>query len=375
MAKRDYYEVLGVNKTSTKEEIKKAYRKLAIQYHPDRNPGNKEAENKFKEATEAYEVLSDDQKKQAYDQFGFSGVDGMGGVHNYSNVYRDFADIFGGSGFEDIFSSFFGGGSGRSSHRGYAQNTGEDLRYNLRIPFKTAVYGSKVEISYQHKVACSHCNGTGAQPGSSKKSCPSCGGSGQIRRSSGFFSMQQTCPACGGEGFILDKPCDSCLGSGIESKSQKIKVTIPPGIEEGRRIPIRGQGNAGKNGGPAGDLYIYIEITPDEIFERSENDLYLAIPISITQAALGAEIYVSTLDGKKLRLKIPAGTQHGKFFKIRGEGVPFSDSFDRKGDLYVKVLIEVPTHLSKTEKEWLKNLSATLDTTDSPNPIKLSTLR
>ncbi len=374
-SKRDYYEVLGIQKNASKDEIKKAYRKLAIQFHPDKNPGNKQAEDSFKEATEAYEVLSDETKKQTYDQFGHAGLDGMGGGQGYSNAYRDFSDIFGGGGFEDIFGSFFGGGSrSRSSRSNYGPARGSDLRYNLRIPFKESIYGTKVEISFAHDIACSTCKGSGASEGSQKQTCQACGGQGQVRRSSGFFQIQQTCPSCHGEGFKIDKPCTGCHGSGIENKTQKIKVTIPPGIEPGRRIPITGQGNKGRNGGAAGDLYIYIDVQAHETFERSDDDLYVAIPISMVQAALGADIFVETLDSKKLKLKVPSGTQHGKFSKIRGEGVPHPHNPERKGDLYVKVLIEIPTHLSRTEKDLLKQLSQSMKVNDSPKPIKLSNL-
>jgi len=324
MAKRDYYEVLGVQKNASKDDIKKAYRKLAIQYHPDKNPGNKEAEEKFKEATEAYEILADDQKKAAYDQFGFAGVDGMGQSHNWSN-FRGFEDIFGGSDFSNIFDSIFsglGGGfrRGGGGHGGVRQ--GANLRYDIEIPFKDAVFGTKVEIQFSHNESCPTCKGSGAASGSGRKTCPACQGSGQIRHSQGFFSLASTCHNCGGEGSIIEKPCMDCGGSGTQKKRQKLSVTIPQGVENGRRLVIPRQGDAGPNGGPAGDLYVIIRIKPHEYFERQDLDLYCAIPISITQATLGAEIQVNTLDGKTIKVKVPAGTQNGKMLRIRDEGVP-----------------------------------------------------
>jgi molecular chaperone DnaJ len=290
MAKRDYYEVLGVNKNASKDDIKKAYRKLAIQFHPDKNPGNKEAEEKFKEATEAYEILGDEQKKSAYDQFGFAGVDGMAGQGDFSQTFRGFEDIFGD--FSGIFDTFFGGGRRSQGHGGARQ--GANLRYDIEIPFKDAVFGTKVEIQYTRNDACPACKGVG---GSGKKVCPTCQGSGQVRHSQGFFSVASPCHSCHGEGYIIEQPCKECGGAGTQRKRQKIMVTIPAGVENGKRVVIPHQGDAG-GGGPAGDLYVFIRVKPHEFFERQDLDLYCAVPISITQAALGAEIHVNTLDGK-----------------------------------------------------------------------------
>ncbi|ADK82295.1 molecular chaperone DnaJ [Sediminispirochaeta smaragdinae] len=377
MAKRDYYEVLGVPKGASKDEIKKAYRKLAIKYHPDKNPGDKNAEDSFKEATEAYEVLGDEKKRQAYDQFGFAGVEGMnggGGGHDYSTVFHDFEDIFGD--FGDIFSSFFGGGGSRSQGgRKRRSNRGPDLRYNLEVSFKDAVYGTKVEIAYTRNVSCSTCGGSGTASGSGKKVCPTCGGSGQVRRSSGFFSIASPCPTCGGEGYIIENPCTACHGSGLLRKQQKIKVTIPPGIESGKRINIPGQGDNAAGGGPAGDLYVFITVKPHDYFERDGNDLYCAIPISFTQAALGSEIQVSTLEDKKLKLKIPAGTQNGKILRIKNEGVPYLHNNAKKGDLYIKIMIEVPKKLSLRSKQLLKELADIEGENGTPQPVSLSSLR
>jgi molecular chaperone DnaJ len=377
LAKRDYYEVLGVPKGASKEDIKKAYRKLAIQFHPDKNAGNKEAEGKFKEATEAYEVLSDDKKRQIYDQYGFSGIEGMGaGAHDYSSVFRDFEDIFGGfsggGGFSSIFDSFFGGGS--SKRRGDHSTRGADLQYNLDISFKDAVFGTKVEISYNRNHTCDACSGTGGKQGTGKKTCSTCGGTGQVRRSSGFFSIASPCSTCRGEGFIIENPCAKCRGTGVEKQTQKIKVTIPAGIESGKRVSLQGQGNAGNNGGPAGDLYVFIRVKPHEYFERHGEDIYCLISISFTQAALGASIFVNTLDDKKVKLKIPPGTQNNKMFRLREEGVPHLHNPSRRGDLYVKINVVVPEKLSSKQKKLLEELSENSEEIENPKPVKLSSI-
>jgi len=364
VAKRDYYEVLGVQKGAPKDDIKKAYRRLAVQFHPDKNPGNKEAEEKFKEATEAYEVLSDEQKKSAYDQFGFAGVDGMGGAgHDYSSAFRDFEDIFGD--FSGIFDSFFGGTGGRRQSRS-GPPSGANLRYDLEISFKDAVFGTKVEIQYAHNESCGACRGSGAVGGSGRKVCPTCAGSGQIRRSQGFFSIASPCPTCNGEGFVIENPCKECNGSGLEKKRRKIAVTIPTGMEDGKRVVIPGQGDAGPNGGPAGDLYVFIHVKSHDYFERDGLDLYCAVPISMTQAALGADLYVTTLDDKKIKVKIPAGMQNGKMLRIRDEGIP---SGPHRGDLYIKVVIRIPAKLSRRGKELLEELAKVEGEIDSPGPI------
>ena len=375
MAKRDYYETLGVAKDAPLDEIKKAYRKLAVKFHPDRNPGDKPSEERFKEATEAYEVLRDDKKRRAYDQFGFAGVEGMGaGAHDYSTVFHDFEDIFGD--FSGIFESFFGGGTGRSRRRSESSVVrGSDLRYNLEIPFKDAVFGTKVEISYQRNVPCSSCGGSGAESGSGRKVCPTCGGSGQVRRSSGFFSIASPCSTCGGEGFIIEHPCRTCNGSGLVARMQKIKVSIPPGIESGKRISIPEQGDSGPNGGPTGDLYVYITVRPHKHFERQGNDLYCVIPISVTQAALGAEITVSSLDEKKIKVKVPPSTQNGTTLRVRSEGIPYLHNTNRRGDLYIKILVQIPSKLSARARDLLKELSTIQGEVESPDPVPLSELR
>jgi molecular chaperone DnaJ len=371
LAKRDYYEVLGVQKNASKDDIKKAYRKLAIQYHPDKNPGNKEAEEKFKEATEAYEILADDQKKAAYDQFGFAGVDSMGGGHDWSN-FRGFEDILGGdfgSIFDSIFGSF-GGGFRRGGGQGGVRQ-GANLRYDIEIPFKDAVFGTKVEIQFSHNESCTACKGSGAASGSGRKTCPTCQGSGQIRHSQGFFSLASTCHSCGGGGTIIEKPGMECGGSGTQKKRQKLSVTIPQGVENGKRLVIPRQGDAGSNGGPAGDLYVIIRIKPHEYFERQDLDLYCAVPISISQASLGAEIQVSTLDNKTIKVKVPAGTQNGKMLRIRDEGVP---SGGHRGNLYIKFMVRIPEKLSRRGRELLEELSRTEGENDNPGPIPLAQL-
>ncbi|MDR2535944.1 MAG: molecular chaperone DnaJ [Treponema sp.] len=373
MAKRDYYEVLGIRKDASKDDIKKAYRKLAIKYHPDKNPGNKEAEERFKEATEAYEILSDDQKKAAYDQFGFAGVEGMGGgQQDYSSAFRDFGDLFGD--FSGIFDTLFGGGSGgryTSSGKSSGARRGANLRYDIEIPFKDAVFGSKVEIQYSRSEACPVCKGSGAAGGTSKKVCSTCGGAGQVRHSQGFFSVASTCPTCGGEGYNIEHPCKECGGAGTQKKRQKIIVTIPSGVENGRKVIIPQQGDTGLGGGPAGDLYVFIRIQAHEYFERQDADLFCAVPISISQAALGAEIHVATLDGKTAKVKIPPGSQNGKLIPIRDEGVP---SGGRRGILYIKLIVQVPTKLSKRGKELLEELSRIEGEEHSPKPIPLNDL-
>jgi molecular chaperone DnaJ len=375
LAKRDYYEVLSVARGASREEIKKAYRRLAVQYHPDRNPEDKEAEERFKEATEAYEVLADDRKRQAYDQFGFAGVNGAGG-HDFSSVFRDFEDIFGGFDFSGLFDSFFGGGGrARRSARG-ASRRGADLRYDLTVGFLEAAFGKKEEISFTRNESCEACRGTGADKGGGKSVCPRCRGSGQVRRSSGFFSIATTCEQCGGSGEVIEHPCGVCGGRGLVQRARKLKITIPPGIESGKRISIPGQGDGGTDGGPAGDLYVYVSVQPHEFFERNGNDVYCAVPISVSQAALGADLLVQTLEeSRKTRLRIPPGSQHGKVFRLKGEGIPYLRSPQQRGDLYVKVLVQVPTRLSAKAKALLAELGELNGEESSPRPVRLSDLQ
>ncbi|HKL60004.1 MAG TPA: molecular chaperone DnaJ [Sphaerochaeta sp.] len=378
MAKRDYYEVLGVAKTAQLDEIKKAYRKLAIANHPDRNPGDAAAEERFKEATEAYDVLADEKKRQMYDQFGFAGLDGSnGGGHDYSNVYRDFSDIFGsgfgggGGGFEDIFSSFFGGGGGRAQGGRSAQrgpDAGASLRYDVEIDFKDAVFGTKVEVAYSHQVACDTCSGSGSQGGTGTKVCPTCNGSGQVRRNSGFFAVASTCPTCNGNGRVIENPCTECHGSGLKRKQQKVKVTIPAGVDNGSRVVLRGMGDAGANGGPSGDLYVYVNVKPHKFFVRQDYDLFCQVPISITQASLGTDLQVATIDGQPIKVTIPSGIQSGKMLRVRGRGVTKLNSTDR-GDMYLKLLVQVPKRMNSKVKKIMQELSDALGENSAPTPV------
>ena len=378
MAKRDYYEVLGLQKGASEDEIKKAYRKLAVKYHPDRNPDDKEAAEKFREATEAYEILSDDQKRPIYDQYGFAGVDGMnqGGGAQYSHAFHDFSDLFGGAGggFSDIFDSIFGGGFGGGSSRGRSgPAAGSSLRYDLHILFKDAVYGTTADIHFKHNEACEACKGTGGAAGSSRKTCPTCNGMGQVRQGNGFFTIQQACPKCGGKGTTIDKPCSSCRGTGLQEKSKQMSLKIPAGVDNGKRIVIRGMGDAGENGGPAGDLVVVLHVESHPFFERDGSDLYCAVPITMAQAALGCEVAITSLDGKKVTIKVPDGTQNGKLLRIKGEGVPLSGS-SRKGDLYVKIMVQIPNHLSSKQKELLKQYLELENPPKEPQLMNLSKL-
>ena len=374
MSKRDYYEVLGVEKSASEDEIKRAYRKLAVKYHPDKNPGDKEAEQKFREATEAYEILSDEQKRPIYDQYGFAGLDGMGqgGGGGYSHAFNDFSDLFGGmgGGFGDIFENLFGGGGGSSRRKSSGPQPGASLRYDLQLGFRDAIYGTKAEIHFKHAEACDVCHGTG---GTGKKSCPTCHGVGQVVSGNGFFRMQQTCPKCQGKGEVIDNPCSACRGTGLQNKNKTVSLTIPAGVDTGKRITIPRQGDSGANGGPAGDLIVVIHVEEHPYFERDGQDLYCAVPVSIAQAALGCDITITALDGKKIELKVAPGTSNGKLLRIKGEGVPFTGT-TRKGDLYVKIMVKVPQKLSSEQKKLLQQYLEAENPTTSPDLIKLNEL-
>ena len=376
MAKRDFYEVLGVQKNASREEIKKAYRQLAIKHHPDRNPENKDSEEKFKEATEAYEILADERKRQAYDQYGFAGLSGMGQptAQDFSSIFQGFEDIFGDV--SGIFDSFFGGGGSRrrSSGRGGGQR-GSDLRYDMEITFLEAAFGAKKEVSYPRAERCEVCKGTGSDKGSGRKLCPTCGGSGQVRRNSGFFSIASTCPSCNGEGEIIEKPCVECRGAGTVRRTRTLTISIPAGIEDGKRLSVSGQGDAGINGSQDGDLYVFLRVQPHESFERDGKDIYCAVPISITQAALGADIVVPTLDDKTVRVTIPPGTQNGRILRLRAEGIPELHNPGKRGDMYIKIVVRVPTKITPKAKELLKELASVSGEDTSPRPIPLSELK
>ena len=346
MAKRDYYEVLGVSKNASEDEIKKAYRKLAMKFHPDRNPDNKDAEEKFKEAKEAYEMLSDPQKKAAYDRYGHAGVDpSMGAGPGAQGFEGGFADAFG-----DIFGDLFGGGGGRGGRSNVYR--GADLRYNLEITLEEAARGAEKTIRIPTVEECGTCHGSGAKPGTQPKPCPTCNGHGQVRVQQGFFSIQQTCPKCHGSGKIIPDPCRDCGGAGRTKKQKTLEVKIPAGIDEGMRLRHAGHGEPGVNGGPPGDLYVEIHIRKHAVFERDHDDLHCEMPISITTAALGGEIEIPTLEGMA-RLKIPAETQSGKVFRLRGKGIKNVRSHVH-GDLMCHVVVETPVSLTERQKELLR---------------------
>lgn len=353
MSKRDYYEVLGVEKNASEADIKKAFKRLAMKYHPDRNPDDKDAEDKFKEAKEAYEVLADAQKRSAYDQFGHAGVDhsaGMGGA-GFGAGGASFSDIFG-----DVFGDIFGGGRGRAGGaRGYR---GDDLQYNLELSLEDAVHGTAVDVRIPTHIECDECGGSGAKKGTSPTTCATCGGVGQVRMQQGFFSLQQTCPRCHGRGKVITDPCGKCHGQGRVQKHKTLSVKIPPGVDNGDRIRLTGEGEAGEHGGPPGDLYVQIGVRPHPIFERDGNDLYCEVPINIVDAALGGELEVPTLNGR-VKLKIPAETQSGKLFRLRGKGVKSVRS-GAPGDLLCKVQVETPVNLTKRQKELLEELQQSL---------------
>ncbi len=358
MAKRDYYEILGISKNASPQEIKKAYRRLAIKYHPDRNQGNsKEAEEKFKEVSEAYKILSDSKKREIYDQYGHAGLEAEVGGAGFRGFDFDpskiFEEVFGrgsfGRGFgEDIFGDFFG----RRTRRTKEGEPGSDLRYALEISFEEAAFGTEKEIKISRYETCSICRGGGIKPGSQPQTCPSCQGTGYVAFSQGFFSVSRTCTRCQGRGNIIKDPCRDCRGTGRVRRTRKIKVKVPAGIDHGSHLRLGGEGEAGTRGGPAGDLYIALHLKPHPIFKREENTVICEVPISFTQAALGAEIKVPTLNGRA-KLKIPPGTQNNKVFRLRGMGIPYLHSSSR-GDQWVRVIVETPVSLSEEQKKLLK---------------------
>jgi molecular chaperone DnaJ len=345
--KRDYYEVLGVNRDASEEEIKKAYRKLAMKHHPDRNPDSKDGEEKFKEAKEAYEVLSEADKRRAYDAYGHAGVNPqMGGMGAGPEGFGGFAEAFG-----DIFSDIFGGGQGRGRASVFR---GADLRYNLEISLEQAARGTETKIRIPTMETCETCKGSGAKPGTQPKTCDTCHGSGTVRLSQGFFSIQQTCPTCHGTGKMVTDPCATCRGAGRLKKHKTLSVKIPTGVDEGDRIRLSGEGEAGVNGGPPGDLYVVIHLKSHGVFQRDGDDLHCEMPISFTQAALGGEIEIPTLDGSA-KIKVPPETQTGQTFRLRGKGIKGVRS-SYPGDLLCEVVIETPVRLTDRQKELLREL-------------------
>ncbi len=344
MSQRDYYEVLGVSKDASAADIKKAFRRLAMKYHPDRNPGDEEAEAKFKEARSAYDVLSDDQKRAAYDRYGHAGVDGSAGGFGGGAGASNFSDIF-----EDIFGDIFGGGGGGRGQRAYR---GSDLQYNLDLNLEEAVFGTEVKIRIPTTVSCEACDGSGAEPGTSPETCPTCNGVGQVRIQQGFFSVQQTCPRCEGSGKIVSSPCKSCHGKGRVQEQNTLDVKIPAGVDNGDRIRLAGQGEAGMNGGPPGDLYVQVRVKPHKLFRRDGSDLHCEVPVSFATAALGGDLEVPSLDGR-VKLKVPAETQTGKQFRVEGKGVK-SVHGGGVGDLICRVVVETPINLTKEQKQLLR---------------------
>ena len=352
MAKKDYYEILGVARNASEAELKKAYRRLAMKYHPDRNPGDTDSEHRFKEAKEAYEILADPQKRAAYDQFGHAGVDpSMGGGGGFHAGASSFADIF-----SDVFGDIFGGGGPGAGPRAYR---GADLRYNLELTLEEAIRGTEVTIRVPTQVSCEVCNGSGVRDGSSPQTCPTCHGHGDVRVQQGFFSIQQTCPRCQGTGSIITDPCGTCHGRGKVEERKDLSVKVPPGVDTGDRIRLTGEGEPGERGGPPGDLYVQIMVKAHALFERDGENLRCDVPVNMVVAALGGEIEVPTLDGR-VTLRVPAGTQSGKVFRIRGKGVtPVRET--APGDLLCKVTVETPVNLTGEQKELLEKLGKSLD--------------
>jgi len=344
MSKRDYYEVLGVARGASDADLKAAFRKLAMQHHPDRNPGDNECEHRFKECNEAYEVLRDPEKRAAYDRFGHAAFEQGGGGHGFG------ADF--GSTFSEIFEDLFGMGGrrGRSSGR----ERGADLRYNMEITLEEAYSGKTAQIRIPTPVTCEVCSGSGAKAGTQPKSCATCNGQGKVRHAQGFFTLERTCPTCHGRGLVIDNPCKSCAGSGRVTRERMLSVNIPAGVEDGTRIRLAGEGEAGVRGGPPGDLYIFLSLAPHDFFQRESADLHCRVPISMVTAALGGEFEVPTIDGGKTRVKVPEGTQSGRRFRLTGKGMPVLRS-KQTGDMYVQIVVETPQSLTKRQKELLRD--------------------
>jgi molecular chaperone DnaJ len=365
MSKQDYYDLLGISKGASESEIKKAFRKKAMELHPDRNKDDASAEGKFKEVNEAYDVLKDPEKKAAYDRFGHSAFEGgMGGGRaggfgggGNPDFGSAFSDVF-----DDLFGDFMGGRGGRGG--GQRPARGSDLRYNLSVTLEEAFTGKQETINVNSSVNCDSCSGTGAEGGSEPSSCPTCSGMGKVRAQQGFFTVERTCPTCNGRGNIITNPCNSCSGSGRQQRERSLSVNIPAGVETGTRIRLAGEGEAGVRGGPTGDLYIFIEVLDHEIFERDGPNIYCRIPVSMTQAALGGEVEVPTIDGGKSRVKIPSGSQSGTQMRLKGKGMPGLRS-SAKGDLFLEISVETPVNLTAKQKELLKEFES-LSKNNSP---------
>lgn len=364
MAKRDYYEILGVQRNASEQELKSAYRTLAKEFHPDRNAGDKDAERRFKEVNEAYEALKDPQKRAAYDQFGHAAFDGgMGGRGGPGGFGPDFAssmsDIF-----DDLFGEFMGGRRGQARARS-GRERGADLRYNLEITLTEAYTGKTAQIRVPASVSCDVCSGTGAKAGTKAKTCATCGGAGKVRASQGFFTIERTCPSCHGRGETIDDPCPNCSGTGRVTKERTLSVNIPAGVEDGTRIRLASEGEAGLRGAPAGDLYIFLSIKPHEFFQRDGADIFCKVPISMTTAALGGQIEVPTLESATTRVKIPEGTESGKQFRLKGKGMPVLRS-KVTGDMYIQVDVETPKNLTRRQRELLEEFEQASHKETSP---------
>ncbi len=359
MSERDFYEILGVSKNANDDDIKKSYRKLAMKYHPDRNKGNKDAEKKFKEATAAYEALKDPQKRAAYDQYGHDAFrqGGMGGAQGFG----DFA-----GGFSDIFEEFFGGGFGSTSQK-RGPSRGSDLRYNMAVSLQDAFTGKKTQIRIPSYTGCDLCAATGSADKSGPSMCSSCNGHGKVRSTSGFFSIERPCPTCGGEGSSIKNPCLKCSGTGQVKKQKTISVSIPAGVDTGTRIRITGEGEPGQRGAGNGDLYIFVEVQKDKLFEREEENIFCEIPVSITTAILGGEVEVPTIDGKRARLNIPSGTQSETQFRLKGKGMSILRQ-NRRGDMYVQASVEIPVNLNSKQKSILKEFEKEGGTSKKHSP-------
>ncbi len=362
MANRDFYEVLGVDRGADQDSIKKSYRKLAMQYHPDRNPGDAEAERKFKEVNEAYDVLKDDQKRAAYDRFGHAAFEQGAGPAGAGPGGFDF-----GAGFADIFDEMFGEFMGQRGDRRTSSGRGADLRYNMKISLADAFKGKQATIRVPTSVSCDECHGSGAEAGSRPITCPTCRGIGKVRAQQGFFTIERTCPGCGGSGQVIEKPCRSCSGSGRVQKEKTLSVNVPAGVEDGTRIRLSGEGEAGLRGAPPGDLYLFVSVTPHPVFERDGADLFCRVPIPMTKATLGGNIEVPTVDGNRARVNIPAGTQSGHRFRLRGKGMSVLRSSVR-GDMYIEATVETPVNLTRRQKELLKEFDTAGDKHSPTSP-------
>ncbi|MDP2204938.1 MAG: molecular chaperone DnaJ [Alphaproteobacteria bacterium] len=367
MSKKDFYQILGADKKASADELKKSYRKLAMQYHPDKNPGNKEAEAKFKEISEAYDVLKDDQKRAAYDRFGHGafagGMGGAGagaGAQGFSGGFGGFGDIF-----EEMFGDFMGGQQRRGGAGGDGARRGADLSYEMEITLEDSFHGKEAPIKVASWQPCGGCSGSGAEKGTKADTCDTCRGMGRIRAQQGFFTVERTCPSCGGAGQTIKTPCSGCGGSGRTRKEKSLKVAIPAGVEDGTRIRLAGEGEAGLRGGPAGDLYVFLGIKPHRFFQREASNLYCRVPVPITTVALGGNIEVPTIDGKRMKVAVPSGTQTGQQFRLKGKGMTVLRSPNR-GDMFVEVVVETPVNLSKRQKEILQEFAG--DTNDKTNP-------